>query len=434
MRPERPLLTLAACWFALGIAAALFDPARPVAIVAGGLLLAAAGVDLLRARTAPAISGTREVASTLALRARTRVTLTLENDTRRRARCDVIDHVPPTMQAEAADAHVVLGPGTTATHTYRLRPLERGPADFGPIELMHRSPWGLWSVRRLTGRPEEVHVYPDFRGVRRFAILALPDASGALGVRRRKRRGEGLELHQLREYREGDSFRQIDWKATSRRRQPISREYQDERNQQIVFLLDCGRNMRALDEGRPHFDAALDAVLSLAYVAVRQGDAVGLMTVASEPRWLAPRRGPAATSVLLRGLYDLETGTDVPDFTVAATSLMTRQRRRALVVVVSSLRDEDGAELLDAVRLLRRRHLVLVASLRETVLDETLARPVRDFDAALRHGALHHYLDARRHAFAALGQSGALTVDVTPPHLAVSLVDRYLEIKRSGVL
>ena len=92
----------------------------------------------------------------------------------------------------------------------------------------------------------------------------------------RRRRGEGLEFHQLREYREGDSQRQIDWKATSRSGQLISREYQDERDQQIMLLIDCGRRMRAQDDELSHFDHVLNAALLLAYVGLRQGDAVGL--------------------------------------------------------------------------------------------------------------------------------------------------------------
>jgi uncharacterized protein (DUF58 family) len=60
-----------------------------------------------------------------------------------------------------------------------------------------------------------------------------------------KRRGGESEFERLREYRRGDEYRSIDWKATARRQKLISREYQLESNQNILFLLDAGRLMTA---------------------------------------------------------------------------------------------------------------------------------------------------------------------------------------------
>src|SRR5262249_28255577 len=160
----------------------------------------------------------------------------------------------------------------------------------------------------------------------------------------------------------------------------------------------CGRSMRSIDRGEAHFDHALRSVLLLSYVAVRQGDAVGLLTFGGVDRWLPPVKGPGAMKSLLHAVYDLETTTQAADYTAAATRLMSRLRKRALVVVVSNLRDEDGSELASSLALLRRRHLVMVASLREAALDEALERPIVGLDDALRAGAIHHYLDARRQA------------------------------------
>ena len=101
-----------------------------------------------------------------------------------------------------------------------------------------------------------------------------------VGAHLRRRRGEGTEFQQLREYRLGDSLRQIDWKATQRARKLISRDYQDERNQQVMLLVDTGRRMLARDDGLSHFDHVLNAALLVAYIALRQGDVVGLLAAA----------------------------------------------------------------------------------------------------------------------------------------------------------
>ena len=70
---------------------------------------------------------------------------------------------------------------------------------------------------------------------------------------------------------------QIDWKATSKRVSLISRDYQEQRDQTVILAVDCGRRMRALDGGIPQFDHCLNAMLLLAYTALRQGDHVGIV-------------------------------------------------------------------------------------------------------------------------------------------------------------
>ena len=209
-------------------------------------------------------------------------------------------------------------------------------------------------------------------------------------MRQRQRRGLGQEFHQLREFRDGDTLRQIDWKATARKRTPIAREYQDERDQQILFLLDCGRRMRSQDGELSHFDHALNASLLLGYVALRQGDAVGLMTFASEQRrYLPPVKGQAQVNVLLNAVYDLQSSQRPADYSDAVDALLKRQSRRALVVLITNLRDEDDEDLLNAVKRLERRHRVLIASLREDVLDNLRHSQVEDYESALNLSLIH---------------------------------------------
>jgi len=286
-----------------------------------------------------------------------------------------------------------------------------------------------------------VRVFPNFAAISRYTLLAANDQLSQLGVRRLHRRGAGAEFHQLREYRHGDELRRIDWKATSRLRKPIAREYQDERDQRLVFLLDCGRRMRHAEAAtgpgpapNSHLDEALNALLLLAYVAIRQGDAVGLMTYGGPRLWFAPRKGPDTVNRLLEAVYDLQPGLAAADPLEAARALMQAQRRRALVLILTNGRDEDQAELHTAVRLLLRRHLVVVADLREASLDRALAAPVADRDAALRLNAVLAYLEDRRRHHERLAHLGTHVLDLVAAQLPAALVNRYFVIKRAGVL
>ncbi len=434
MIPSRRALALLAGWLALGVAASFAPrllPAWGAAAGAAALLLA---LDALLARRGLALEARRSVAPALSVAQWSPVRLEIANPGARLRRLRVFDQHPEDARSSGLPLELVLPADSRAECVYRLWPRQRGLQRFGPIELLVRSPLGLLELRRRHAAGQAVRVYPNFRAVAGYQLLAAANRGGALGIRQRPRRGEGLEFHQLREYRPGDSLRQIDWKATARLRKTISREYQDERDQQIVFLLDCGRRLHARDAERSHFDAALDAVLLAAQVALRQGDAVGLMTMSGERRWLAPRKGAAQANALLNAVHDLTTSAHSADYAAAARELVARVRKRALVVLVSNLRDEDADELVPSLRLLSRRHLVLLASLRETAVGAALRRPIEGLDDALRAASLRHYLEQRRDALRRLERCGALLLDAEPQALPVALVNRYLDVKAAGVL
>jgi uncharacterized protein (DUF58 family) len=229
-------------------------------------------------------------------------------------------------------------------------------------------------------------------------------------------------------------MRQIDWKATARARRLISREYQDEKNQQLVMMIDTGRRMLAREDELGHFDHVLNAALVVSYLALRQGDAVGLLATGGDHRWVAPQRGMGAIDTLLRASYDLQPRAVATDYLAAATELSLRQRRRSLVMLVTNVRDEDIEDLLAAVKLLQKRHLVCVASLRERALDDALGEPVQDLSGAIRAGAVARYLQHRSTAHEALRSHRVMVLDVGSEELPAALVERYLAFKRDGLL
>ncbi len=434
MIPARASLWLAGLWTGLALGAALWPPAMPLWLAAGAALAVVLGLDLTWSYRQPPVQVERLLAHTLALGVSTRARLRLHNPQPRAVAVLVQEDHPPSFALTHLPRLVSVPAQGWAEVVYAVRTSERGQFELGPAYLRQRSPLGMWWRPRRSGEPRQVKVYPNFRAVARYALLAASDRVAELGIRKRRRRGEGTEFHQLREYRFGDSLRQIDWRATSRVRRMISREYRDERDQQLLFLLDCGRRMHARDGALSHLDHALDALLLLAYVALRQGDAVGLATFGGQTRRLPPRKGAGYLNALLNMTYDLNSTTAAADAAVALEDAVKSLRRRTLVVMCSNLRDEQDDDLLAALRLANRRHLVLLASLREVALDEAAKAPPADFSEALRFAATHDYLRARREAHERLGHTGLLWLDVTPKDLAVSLVNRYLRIKASGEL
>ena len=436
MIPSRRLLILLLLWLLVGLVGvwlpAMLVPWKVLAV----LLVVSVNADIWRLRRIPSPTAERTGPSSLAIGHWHTITLRLSNPGSRPVSAHIFDLHPADFEVRDLPRSLVVPAGAWQEVAYTLRPMSRGRFAYGGVDAWISGPLGLFSQRRLLPADGDIKVFPDFRQITRYALLAMQERTASMGIHLQRRRGQGQEFHQLREYRDGDSMRQVDWRAVSRRNQLISREYREEQNQRVVFLLDCGRRMRA-DEGPDainHFDMALNAVLLLSYVALRQGDSVGLLAFAGADRWLPPVRGRGGINAVLSSVFDLQTTTAPSDYATAATTLAARQRRRALIVLVTNLRDDDASDLPLALAPLRRRHLVLTASMREPALLAAAREPVSDLADALRAASAAHYLQQRTAAHAALRRKRLMTIDVEPANLPITLVNRYLEIKRAGML
>ena len=441
------VLALAGMAVASAVALVFGAPLPAVAVAAGALLaigLCAAAFDLWHSlrlwRAAPLILE-RQLPGAFSLGVPTVLHLRVVNQGRLAWQIALFDEVDPRFDFEGMPQSLAVPPGARVDLSYTVTARVRGIARFGVTQLRWRSRLDCFEWRESLGQAQNLRVYPNFAALARYAWLSGDRRLAQIGVKTYARRGQGTDFRQLADYRTGDSLRHIDWKATLRQRRPIVRQYQDERDQCVFFLLDCGRRMRA-DEGTAvpgasHFDEALNALMLLAHVALSEGDAVGAMTFGGPPdeqRNFAPRKGAATLNALMNRLHDIQPGATHSDYRQAAEHLLRVQRRRALVVLLTNFRDEDTAELRPAVQLLRRRHLVLVASLRERVLAQIANQPITNPRDTIDVAAAHLFDQARRDAFARVVGNDPLSVDVEPAQLAVALVNRYHAVKRAGIL
>lgn len=350
-----------------------------------------------------------------------------------------IDHTDPDLEVQGLPLTLALKARSQTALRYTVQPRRRGRVAFEAAELRVRSRGGSFEWQCRIGEAATRQVFPNFAAVARYAWLATDRRLADIGIKTQVQRGEGTDFKQLAEYRSGDSIRHIDWKATLKHSRPIVREFQDERDQCVIFLLDCGRRMRA-DEGPvaahgSHFDEALNALMLLAHVALKDGDEVGAMSFGhADRRSFAPRKGRATLNALMAALHDIQPDATHSDYLLAARDLMQVHRKRALIVLLTNFRDEDAAELEPALALLRSRHLVLLASLRERALRELAEQPLADAGRAVEVAGAQLFAQARRDAFRRLAARDALLVDVEPERLAAELVNRYRAVKRAGLL
>lgn len=435
MRPSQRLIVATLAWTAVGMAAGAFPKALGHAwLIIGGTLAAAALVDVIRLRQLPPPTVDRPLPDRLAQMAQRMLRATLRHTGSRPLRVDFCDQVPPGVDAVGLPWSVTLNPGQRQTIEYPVTPRHRGLVTFGPIQLRWESPWRLWTRHAAIGEPAKRRVYPNYEPIVRDALLALAHRESVDGLQQRRRRGASRDFHQLRDFQEGDSLATVDWRATSRKLALISREFREERNQSVILALDCGRRLRAIEDGLPQFDYALNALLLLAYLAFKQGDQVGMLGLGEETRWFPPRRGLHAITPLLEHLTEYEPSDYSTDFAQAASLLQTRQKQRALIVIVTNLRSEDTSDLLPSLLALRRRHLVVVASLQDLALASALGTPPIDWNSALATSAAHFQRQERALALATLRAANIDVLDTSAAGLPLALAHHYLDIKHRGRL
>jgi len=444
VKPSQTLLLIGAVWLALGAPLWLFDalqPGQAAWLAVGVVLLTGLLIDALRVwREDPGLQLTRHLPRRWPVNAPVNVRTDAVCMGDRALDVEIHDLLPKAIQGMGLPLSRRLAPGQRLEMHWQARALRRGPMTLAGTHLAWQSPWRLWWRRVTLAREDAVRVYPNFNLVIQYGQLSGDRHLEAMGIHLQPQRGPGSDFHQLRDYREGDSLRQIDWHATARVRKLIAKDYQEERDQRVVFLLDCSRRMRAMAGELSHFDQCLNALLLLAHVALKQGDEVALQTLASgdgHERLLPPGRGQRQFGALLEAVYDLDAGLGHPDYLRACTDLMRGQRRRSLVVLLTNLRDEDHGELDPALSLLRQRHLVVLADLRESLGEseaQTIAaHPPRSMDDALLLAGQSLYRSQRRAATRRLQQRGIIHLDLQPGELAGALVSQYRRLKSSGV-
>lgn len=336
-----------------------------------------------------------------------------------------------------ADASLVLAPRGSGELPFMLEGRERGETVLGDVALRVCTPFGLVARTLRYSLNDRVVVAPSLAGVRRFRWLAVHHRLAAAGVRDARRRGEGRSFARLRDYSPGDDPRHIDWKATARRGHPITREFTIEQSQTVYVMVDAGRSMTQLAGDFPRFEYALSAALVLADVATRAGDRVGALVFDDRLRALVPaQRGAAALHAMRTALVPVQPSMAEPDYAAAFRALAQRQRKRALVVLITDVLEPRAARSLLA-HLTRgvSRHLPVVVAIRNEALIAAAAIPDEGATEAIYESAAAAELLAERAmALQRMRDAGVVVLDVAPDAMAAAVVSQYLELKARGSL
>jgi len=366
----------------------------------------------------------------------TDVKLEIQNGGKSSIFAEVLDDIPQSFCDEAPEIEIFIPAGETASATYRVRPRERGDARVGHVFLRCQSSWGIAERWAAAALDQAVRIYPNIDESKRDTIYLIRSRQVALQARHKHLRGQGREFESLREYREGDEWRNICWSAAARRGKLITKTHQFERSQTVWLVLDTGRLLRARVRGLSKLDYAVGAALALAQVALYSGDRVALLTYGRRVQLRLPAgRGPTHVRSLIEGLAQVHAEEFEADHARAAEALLSMQKRRSLVVWFTDLAETATIpDVIESASRLARRHLVLLTVISQPELRQLLELRPENEPEMYHYVAAQEIVHRRDVLLRTLRQCGALTLEIEPAKVSSAVVNQYLLAKERGAI
>ena len=403
------------------------------------IIIAVALVDLFSIVPAKYFAADRSSVHIVSLGKPHDVDVEIINRSKRSCLVRICDDLPEGFTADPAfiDARIN-GPGRVR-FSYRCTPQQRGREELEYVHVRVDSRLKLWRAFHKIPCPWTFNVYPDMKQITEYDLLARTNRLSLLGMRRSRKIGQDNEFERLRDYTQDDNFKHIDWRTTARRRKLTVRDYQANQSQRIMFMVDCGRMMTGVSGKLTMLDHSLNAMLMLSYIALRQGDSVGMISFNDRICNYTPARaGVNHINRLLHASYDQQAAFVESRYDEAFLYLRTHCLKRSLVVLMTNVIDEiNSFQVQQYLTAMAGRHLPLGVLLK----DRDLYRHVDDIQLETAHPDRIHQAAAatdvigwRQSVIRDLQHGGALTLDVFPEQLTSGLVNQYLDIKARHLL
>ena len=411
---------------------------RYVALAYDVLLVALAFVDYFISRKLPEeFTVSREFERRFAIGDETQIHLKISNASANDFYIKIKDEFPPEMiLGETREAEFKSEAQTVADFFYTLTPPKRGNYKFGKTAVRFFSKFGLVWCQTHSGRSGIGQSLSEYAAGARDGTQSTRRKfvfSGSEKINPARRRARVRINARLCARRRTAP---ISWTATARLNKLTTRQYQIERDQTIFIALDAGRLMTGRIGDETKFDTAIHASLALMSAAMRGGDNCGLMVFGrTVKKFLPPQKGIGQIDAVLESLYDLEPELIEPSYSRAFQFISANSKKRSFVVILTDLVDKESSkELINSLKLLRPRHLPLVATIGDRDLNATVSRKPENIEEVFTQSAAEEIIHQREAALRSVESLGGLALDVTTQTLAPRLLETYLRVKERGLL
>lgn len=364
------------------------------------------------------------------------VQIKLRNHLPFRLRISLVDEVPEQFQWRDRSFEIKLEAGAEYVLEYHLRPLKRGPYEFGDLHAFTSILSHSFQRDFSKKAAQSCKTYPSFLDLHRYELMAFSEHLRFQGQKRVRQIAISQEFEKIDKYVVGDDFRRINWKATARTGSLMVNHYRDERSQNIVAAIDKGRAMKMPFGGLSLLDYAINSSLMIANVAIKKGDRAGLVTVQHKVQGeVLPSARNAQMMHIMERLYAEKTAYQETDFAALYRWTKVRLKERSLIMLYTNFETLHAVRRqLSYLKLINRQHrLLLIFFINEEI--EDLAKEAADsIQSVYRKGLAEDFLLEKERIAKLLRRHGIQTLLTRPEHLNVNALNKYLEIKHRGII
>lgn len=365
-----------------------------------------------------------------------KIWIKIRNELRFTAHLRIIDEIPHQFQIRDFQISFQLPSSESKSISYDLRPTERGEFDFGSINVFAKTRIGLIERKLSFIEHVSVPVYPSFVQMKKFEMYAISNRLTDIGIKKIRRIGHTMEFDRIKEYVRGDDVRSINWKATARSGDLMVNQYQDERSQQVVNVIDMGRVMKMPFDGLHLLDYAINTSLVISNIALLKEDKAGLLTFTNkETTVVKPEKRRVHIQRIQEALYNLDTNFMESNFQRMLVGLKTHLNQRSLILLYTNFETYSAMERqLPYLQRLAKDHLLVTIFFENTEMTSLLEKESGSVSDIYTKTIAEKFSYEKRQIVKALNQRGIHTILTPPKELSVNAINKYLELKARGLI
>jgi len=407
-------------------------------ILSLGLLIAVVFLDaiLLFYVQGDAIEAGRAVDERLSNGDLNTIQLHFRNNYRFPVNVNIIDEIPVQFQHRNFNLELKLKSGQSEIIHYDLRPVERGEYHFGTLNLLVQSPLRMLIRRWCRAEKQMAKVYPSLKEMKQFEMMAISNRLTEVGIKKVRKVGHQMEFDQIRDYIKGDDIRTINWKATARRNHLMVNQYQEEKSQQVISVIDLGRSMKMPFEGMTLLDYAINTSLVMSKIAMLKEDKAGLITFNNQIRSIvAPQRSGKQMQIIMEALYNQTTGFEEQNLRALYTTIRRQIHHRSLLIIYTNFESLSSAKRqIPMLQKMAKDHLVVVVFFENTELRKLTEDKAIDMEGIYIKTIAEKFAYDKKLIVRELERHGVHTILTEPGKLTVDTINKYLELKARGFI
>lgn len=344
---------------------------------------------------------------------------------------DVKDSYPEFIKVDTEVLNTEIRGHSEEEVSYLATPLKRGEYEFKDVFLRYKGRLNLCVKVNKYDVQQRHKVYPNLRDITRYGILMNRKAFLMEGVRRFRNNSSRAEFESIREYVTGDDFKRFNFKASARAHRWMVNTYEDEKNQNVMILINSSRMMSHEINGIKKMDYAINSAVFLADVVLRKGDKAGLMVFDNEvKKFLKPGRGSGYLQLIAESLYNVEENIVAVDYKNAFSTLNQHQGRRSLVCIITEVFNIDEAiEMVNMIKTSFKKHLPFIVTIKDPRIYDIANQPIKSERELFLHGSALQLVNEREKVIEIFKNARIPCLDIEPDKLSVGMVNRYLDMK-----